>query len=48
VIFDCRFVAARHEDKVFDTRFAGLIHDILDDRAIHDRQHFFWQGLGRR
>jgi hypothetical protein len=48
VVFDHALVPAGDEDEVLDAGLPRLIHDVLDQRAVHDRQHFFRHGFGRR
>jgi hypothetical protein len=48
VIFNDPFVAAGHENEVFDSGLAGLVNDMLDKRPIDDRQHFLRHSLSGR
>ena len=36
-----------HENQDFAPRFNGLIHGVVNHRAINDRQHFFGNAFGR-
>ena len=42
IIFDDAFVASGHENQVLDAGLPRLIHDILDDGAVHHSEHFLW------
>jgi hypothetical protein len=46
MILDYRFAATRDEDEVLDARFTCLVNDVLDDRPVHDREHFLRDRLG--
>ena len=48
VVFDHPLVAARHKDEMLDARLPRLIHHVLDQWPVHDRQHFLRHGLGGR
>ena len=48
VVFDDPFVAAGHENEVFDSGLAGLVNDMLNKRPIDDRQHFLRHSLSGR
>ena len=48
MVFDHALVSAGDENEVLDAGLARLIHHMLDQRAVNDRQHFFGHGLGRR
>jgi hypothetical protein len=43
---DGGLAAARHEDELFDARFARFIDGVLDQRSIDDRQHLLGDGFG--
>ena len=46
MVFDDRLVAAGHEDEMLYAGFPRLVDDVLDDRSVDDRQHFFRDRLG--
>jgi hypothetical protein len=46
MILDDALVASGHEDEMFDAGLTGLVHDVLDQRAIDDRQHLLGHRLG--
>ena len=46
MIFDDRLVAAGDEDEMLDAGLARLIDDMLEHRAVDDRQHFLGNRLG--
>ena len=46
VIDDRGLAAAGHEDHLLDPRLARLVHRILDQRPVDDRQHFLGDRLG--
>jgi hypothetical protein len=46
MILDHALVAPGDENKMFDPGVARLIHHILYERAVDDRQHFLGQRLG--
>ena len=48
MVLDHRFVATGHKDEMFDAGFPRLIHDMLDQRAVYDREHFLGHRLGGR
>ena len=48
MILDDALVAAGDEDEVLDAGLAGLVDDVLDQRPVDDRQHFFRHGFGGR
>ena len=48
MILDDALVAAGDEDEMLDSRLAGFVHDVLDERPVDDRQHLLRHGLGRR
>ena len=48
MILDRRLAAAGHEDELLDAGRLGLLHRILDQRPVDDRQHFLRHGLGGR
>jgi len=41
MVFDHAFVPASDEDEMLDARFACLVNDMLDQRTVDHRQHFF-------
>ena len=48
VIFEAALVPPRDDEDVVDTGLHGLLDDVLDGRAIDDRQHLLRLGLCRR
>ena len=48
VVFDRALVAARHEDHFGHPRGGRLLHGVLDERLVDDREHFLRHGLGGR
>jgi hypothetical protein len=46
MIFDHLLVATRDKDEMFNARFTRFIYRMLQDGAINDGEHFFWNGLG--
>ena len=48
MVLDRRLAAAGDEDEFLDSRFAGLLDGILDQRLVDDRQHLLGHRLGRR
>ena len=48
MVFDHRLVAPGDEDEMLDTRLACLVHHILDDGPVDDRDHLLGDGLGGR
>src|SRR5580704_6457672 len=46
MILDDGLVAAGDEDEMLDPRLSGLVHDMLNQRPVHDRQHLLRHGLG--
>ena len=48
VIFDGAFAPPRHHTDVGQTRLDRLLHPILDERLVDDRQHFLGHRLGGR
>jgi hypothetical protein len=46
MVLDHLLVAAGDEDEMLDPRLAGLVHDVLDHRAVDDGQHFLRDRLG--
>ncbi len=46
MVLDDALVAAGNENEVLDTRFAGFVDGILDDRLVDDRQHLLGHGFG--
>ena len=48
MVLDDRFVAAGDEDEVLDAGLARLVHRVLDQRPVDDREHFLGHGLGGR
>ena len=46
MVFDAAFVAAGHKHQFGAAGGYGLFHCILNQRLIHNRQHFFGAGLG--
>src|SRR5262245_23050225 len=48
VIFDRGLAATGDEDEVLDAGGARLLDGVLDQRFVHDRQHFLGHGLGGR
>jgi len=47
MIFDNALVAPGDENEVLDAGLARLVDDVLDQRPVDHRQHFFRHGLGR-
>ena len=48
VIFDRGLAAPGDENQLLDAAVEGLLHRMLDHRAVNDRQHLLGHGLGRR
>ena len=48
MILDRALAAAGDEDELLDAGRLGLLHRVLDERPVDDRQHLLGQGLGRR
>lgn len=48
VLLDGALGTADDDQDVRDAGLHGLLHDILDDRLVHDRQHLLGHGLGDR
>jgi hypothetical protein len=48
MILDGPFRATGDEDHVGNPRCHRLLHRVLNQRLVHDRQHFLRTGLGRR
>ena len=48
MVFDGALVAAGHEDHFADAGVIGLFHGVLDQRLVHDGQHFLRLRLGGR
>ena len=48
MVLDHALVAAGDEDEMLDAGLAGLVHHVLDQRPVDDRQHFLRHGFGRR
>ena len=48
VVFDTAFVTAGDEHHFGTAGFNRFFNCILNQRFVHDRQHFFWAGFGRR
>ncbi len=46
VVLDHRLIAAGDEDKMLDAGLARLVDHVLDQRPVHDRQHFLGHGFG--
>ena len=46
MILDDRLIAPGDEDEVLDPGLARLVHGVLDQRAVYDRQHFLGHRLG--
>src|ERR1019366_7427258 len=46
MVLDGALAAARYHDDVLNARVDRLLHPILDDRLVHDGQHFFGLRLG--
>mgnify|MGYP003345338993 CR=1 FL=1 len=46
MILDDALVPPRDEDEVLDAGFLCLVDDVLDQRAVDDRQHLLGHGLG--
>src|SRR5437899_1071159 len=46
MIFDGRLAAAGHDDDVLNARMEGLLDAVLDERLIHQRQHFLGLRFG--
>src|SRR6185436_4426548 len=47
MILDRAFGAMRNEDDVLDAGCYGLLHRVLNERLVDDRQHLLGQYLGR-
>jgi hypothetical protein len=48
VIFDNALVSSGYKDEMFNSGGARLVNDMLKDRTVDNRQHFFRYGLGGR
>ena len=48
MVLDGALAAAGDEDHVGDARGDRLLHRVLDERLVDDRQHLLRRGLGRR
>ena len=48
MVFDDMLVASGDKDEVLDAGLTGLIHDVLNERAIHYRKHLFGHCFGGR
>ena len=48
VVFDDALVAAGDEDEMLDAGFTRLVHGVLDQRPVDDREHFLGHGFGCR
>ncbi|PAV92554.1 hypothetical protein WR25_08362 [Diploscapter pachys] len=48
MVFERVLAPARNEDDLLDPRLERLVHRILDQRLVDDRQHFLRHRLGRR
>ena len=48
VVLDGVLAAARDDDDALDAGVAGFLDDVLDERPVHERQHFLRLGLGGR
>ena len=48
MVLDDALVAAGDEDEMLDAGLARLVHHVLDQRPVDDRQHFLRHGLGGR
>jgi hypothetical protein len=48
MVLDHVLVAPGYEHDMFNARRARLVHHMLDDRSIDDRQHLFRHGAGGR
>ena len=48
VVFNRPFVAARYKHHVPNARLISLFHRVLNQRLVHNGQHFFRVGLGGR
>ena len=46
VVFDGGLAAAGHDDDVLNARVHRLLHPVLDDGLVHDRQHLLGLRLG--
>ena len=46
MVLDHALVAAGDEDEMLDAGLPRLVDDVLDQRPVHDRQHFLGHGLG--
>ncbi len=46
MVLDHALVAAGDEDEMLDAGLARLVHHVLDQRPVDDRQHFLRHGLG--
>ena len=47
MILNDTFATTSDKNHLLNTRLAGFIHRILDERAVDNRQHFFGNGFGR-
>src|SRR5579885_3101000 len=48
MVLDRRLAPPGDDDDVPDVRGDRLLHGVLDDRLVHQREHFLWLGLGSR
>lgn len=46
VIFDRTFSSSGNDDDVFDAGCDGLLHDVLNQRLVDQREHLFGRGFG--
>jgi hypothetical protein len=46
VILDCALRGARDENQLFGARLERLLHCVLDQGLVDDRQHFFRRCFG--
>ena len=46
MVFDGAFAAPRDEDHVADAGAVGFFHGVLDERLVHDGEHFLGAGFG--
>ena len=46
VVFDRALLAGRDDDDLLDARRDGLLDRVLDDRLVHQREHFLRLRLG--
>src|SRR5262245_54221765 len=47
MVFDHALVSTCDKDEVLDPCLPRLVHDVLDERPVDDREHLFWHCFGR-